>query len=311
MAKVLTIGEPMALLVANAEGEIKDANGFTRYVCGSEVNFSIGMARLGHEISYISKVGNDPFGLHIRDFFTENGIDNSFVSLDDVNRTGMQLKSKTSVGDPVVVNFRRFTAFSYFSEADVATINWDGVDHLHVTGIPPALSESCRKASFAIIAEAKKRGVKISFDTNLRPALWESEEAMKETVNALAAQSDLVLPGLGEGQRLTGLQTAEEIADFYLKSGAKAVVIKLGTDGAYVNNGETSFHVPAYVVEQVVDTVGAGDGFAVGCVSGLLEGLAWEDAVRRGAAIGALAVMAEGDNEGLPTREQLNDFQNK
>lgn len=311
MAKVLTIGEPMALLIADQEGELKDIKNFARYVCGSEVNFSIGMARLGHEISYISKVGNDPFGLHIRDFFTENGIDNSFVKIDDVNRTGMQLKSKTTAGDPTVVNFRRFTAFSYFSEADLEVIDWSGVNHLHVTGIPPALSDTCRAASFEIVAQAAQRGITISFDTNLRPALWPSEEEMRHTVNKLASLADIVLPGLGEGQILTGLKTPEEIAGFYIDSGAKAVVIKLGPDGAFVNNGKESFYVPAYKVEHVVDTVGAGDGFAVGCISGLLEGMSWHDAVRRGAAIGALAIMAEGDNEGLPTKEQLAKFQER
>lgn len=63
------------------------------------------------------------------------------------------------------------------------------------------------------------------------------------------------------------------------------------------------------MVEQVVDTVGAGDGFAVGTISGRLEGLSWADSVRRGAAIGALQVQVEGDNEGLPTPEQLATYQ--
>ena len=59
---------------------------------------------------------------------------------------------------------------------------------------------------------------------------------------------------------------------------------------------------------HVVDTVGAGDGFAVGVLSGILEGLSLPEAVRRGAAIGALVVMTAGDNEGLPTKDQLRDF---
>lgn len=309
MARVLTIGEPMGLMVATEPKALKDVTTFRRYVCGAEVNFAVGMSRLGHETAYISRVGNDPFGQHILDFLAEQHIGTDYVTLDDVNRTGMQLKAKTLEGDPEVVNFRRFTAFSYMEPSVVDTVQWEKYDHLHVTGIPPALSESCRETSIAMMKAAKSHGVQVSFDTNLRPALWPSEEVMRENINYLASLADIVLPGFGEGKILTGFDTPEEIAEFYLKQGAKAVIVKLGTKGAYVKTAEEAFYAPAYIVENVVDTVGAGDGFAVGTVSGRLEGLSWAEAVRRGAAIGALQVQVEGDNEGLPTPDQLVAYQ--
>lgn len=309
MARVLTIGEPMGLMVATEPKALKDVTTFRRYVCGAEVNFAVGMSRLGHETAYISRVGNDPFGQHILDFLAEQHIGTDYVTLDDVNRTGMQLKAKTLEGDPEVVNFRRFTAFSYMEPSVVDTVQWEKYDHLHVTGIPPALSESCRETSIAMMKAAKSHGVQVSFDTNLRPALWPSEEVMRENINYLASLADIVLPGFGEGKILTGFDTPEEIAEFYLKQGVKAVIVKLGTKGAYVKTAEEAFYAPAYIVENVVDTVGAGDGFAVGTVSGRLEGLSWAEAVRRGAAIGALQVQVEGDNEGLPTPDQLVAYQ--
>lgn len=310
MARVLTIGEPMGLMVATEPKALKDVTTFRRYVCGAEVNFAVGMSRLGHETAYISRVGNDPFGQHILDFLAEQHIGTDYVTLDDVNRTGMQLKAKTLEGDPEVVNFRRFTAFSYMEPSVVDTVQWEKYDHLHVTGIPPALSDSCRETSIAMMKAAKAHGVQVSFDTNLRPALWPSEAVMRENINYLASLADIVLPGFGEGKLLTGFDTPEDIADFYLKQGAKAVIVKLGTKGSYVKTAEEAFYAPAYIVEQVVDTVGAGDGFAVGTISGRLEGLSWAEAVRRGAAIGALQVQVEGDNEGLPTPEQLVAYQN-
>ncbi|WP_295235341.1 sugar kinase [Veillonella sp.] len=309
MARVLTIGEPMGLMVATEPKALKDVTTFRRYVCGAEVNFAVGMSRLGHETAYISRVGNDPFGQHILDFLAEQHIGTDYVTLDDVNRTGMQLKAKTLEGDPEVVNFRRFTAFSYMDPSVVDTVQWEKYDHLHVTGIPPALSDSCRETSIAMMKAAKAHGVQVSFDTNLRPALWPSEAVMRENINYLASLADIVLPGLGEGKLLTGFDTPEDMADFYLKQGAKAVIVKLGTKGSYVKTAEEAFYAPAYIVEQVVDTVGAGDGFAVGTISGRLEGLSWAEAVRRGAAIGALQVQVEGDNEGLPTPDQLVAYQ--
>ena len=124
-------------------------------------------------------------------------------------------------------------------------------------------------------------------------------------MNRLAACADLVLPGLAEGQLLTGEQTPQGIADFYLTQGASQVVVKLGADGAYIANRSGGASVPGVPVSKIVDTVGAGDGFAVGVISALLEGMSLHEAARRGNAIGARVVQFPGDCDGLPDRAQL------
>ncbi|SFW60333.1 sugar kinase [Selenomonas ruminantium] len=311
MAEVLTIGEPMGLFVAQEAKPLKDVQTFTRLVCGAEVNFSIGLSRLGHTVSYVSRVGSDPIGQHIRDFLKENGIEDSYVQIDREHLTGMQFKEMAPEGtDPLVVNYRRHTAFSHFAPEDLRGIDWQGVKHVHVTGIPAALSDSCCASVEALMDAAHAHEATVSFDPNLRPALWPSHKVMVRTLNRLAAKADLILPGLGEGKILTGLEKPEQIADFYLARGAKAVVIKLGgSKGAYGKEREgKEFIAPSFRVEHVVDTVGAGDGFAVGTVSALLEGRTLEEAALRGAAIGALAIMSAGDNEGLPNRTELQHF---
>ena len=154
----------------------------------------------------------------------------------------------------------------------------------------------------------KAQGKTISFDPNLRPVLWKSEAEMVEKLNRLAFQADWVLPGLKEGVILTGQQSPEGIADFYLQRGVKAVVIKTGPDGAWYKtaSGEQGAVAPVKV-DNVVDTVGAGDGFAVGVISALLEGKTLQQAVQRGNKIGSLAIQVPGDSEGLPTREGLGE----
>jgi 2-dehydro-3-deoxygluconokinase len=129
---------------------------------------------------------------------------------------------------------------------------------------------------------------------------------MREAINDLATRADWVLPGLEEGRFLTGEHTPEGIAHFYRHRGARLVVVKLGADGAWFDSDTAgSGHVPGFPVAEVIDTVGAGDGFAVGVVSALLAGLTVREAVRRGAWIGARAVQVVGDSEGLPTRAEL------
>jgi len=85
-------------------------------------------------------------------------------------------------------------------------------------------------------------------------------------------------------------------------------VLKLGEKGAHYFTRETNEYIPGYRVERVVDPVGAGDGFAAGFVSGLLDGLPLADAVRRANAVGAIVTLVNGDVEGLPERADLKRF---
>ena len=131
---------------------------------------------------------------------------------------------------------------------------------------------------------------------------------MIEVLNNIASKCDVILPGIKEGNILTGKETKEEIADFYLNNGAKAVVIKNGPSGAYLKTLKEEKIVPGFKVKKVVDTVGAGDGFATGVLSGLLDGQSYENALIKGNAIGALMVTSKGDNSSLPTQEELEEF---
>ena len=309
MAKgLLLAGEPMGLLIAQSEGSLDSVAGFTLAVAGAEFNVATGAARLGHFVSYLTKLGNDPFGTRITNTLTANKIDSSNVLTSDTNTTGFMLKSKVSKGDPEIFYFRKGSAASTLDASDVEKIDFSKFDYVHLTGIFPALTDSTRAAIMALIKKAKELGLFISFDPNLRPQLWPSQEVMVKTLNELASYADLVLPGCGEGKILCGSEDPAKINDFYRSLGARMVVTKLGPDGALVREGDNEYKVPGFIIDKVVDTVGAGDGFACGVITGLMEGLSLEKAVERGAAIGAIQCTFAGDNEGLPTQEQLKEF---
>lgn len=304
---VVTVGEAMAMFVACETGPLEEVSQFTRQVAGAELNVAIGLSRLGLKVGWASRVGDDVFGRFVLKQLEKEQIDAGQVTVDNRVPTGFQLKSKELGGkDPRVEYFRKGSAASHLSVADFNPDYFGAARHLHLSGVAAALSDTSLALSKFAASEMRKAGKTISFDPNLRPVLWSSEQQMRKEINALAFAADWVLPGLGEGQLLTGQQTPEGIADFYLEQGVKAVVIKTGPDGAWFKSasGEQA-QVAACKVENVVDTVGAGDGFAVGLISALLEGLSLELAVKRGNKIGSLAVQAVGDSEGLPTREQL------
>lgn len=306
---VITIGEAMAMFVATETGDLAAVEHFMKRVAGAELNVATGLARLGLKVGWVSRVGKDSFGRFVLHSLAKEGIDARGVSEDSRYATGFQMKSKVENGtDPIVAYFRKGSAASHLSPEDFRAEYFASARHLHLSGVAAALSES----SYALLEQAattmKAQGKTISFDPNLRPVLWKSEAEMVEKLNQLAFQADWVLPGIKEGMILTGQRTPEGIADFYLTRGVQAVIIKTGCDGAWYKTaaGEQGA-VAAIKVDNVVDTVGAGDGFAVGVISALLEGRTLQQAIRRGNKIGSLAIQVQGDSEGLPTREALGE----
>ena len=303
--KVLLVGEPMGLFIAQNEGPLEDVTGYSFAIAGAEFNVAVGLTRLGHEVEYVTKLGDDPFGKHIIKFMAENGIASDRILVTGARRTGFMLKGMTAKGDPQIFYFRAGSAASTLSPDDLRALDFSQYSNIHLTGITPALSQECRDTCRFLAQKAHENGIFLSFDPNLRPQLWPNAQAMADFMNTFSGECDLVLPGIAEGRLLSGRQTPEEIAEFYRARGAGTVIVKTGGEGAYYASPEGCGRVAGFPVKKIVDTVGAGDGFAAGVLSARREGLSWPESVRRGNAVGAIQVMSRGDNDGLPTREEL------
>ena len=304
---VALFGEAMLLLVADKPGPIENATSFYKRTAGAETNVAIGLARLGLKVGWASRLGTDSMGRALLSALQSEGVDCSHVICDASQRTGFQFKGRVTDGsDPPVEYHRKGSAASHMSLADVDEAWLRSARHLHATGVFAAISASSLLAAHKTLDVMRAAGRTISFDTNLRPTLWPSIEVMCREINALAAKADWVLPGIEEGLLLTGHDKPDAVARFYRDRGASLVVVKLGAAGAYYDSDVAGTgYVEGFPVAKVIDTVGAGDGFAAGVVSALLEGLDVVAAVRRGAWIGARAVQVLGDTEGLPFRAQL------
>lgn len=308
MKKILLFGEPMALLTTTEVVSLDEATMFQKSLAGAEVNVAIGLTRLGHQVSYFTVLGDDPWGHYIKQKLQDENIDTSLVFFEKNYPSGMMLKNQVSEGDPDIYYYRKGSAFSHIDLSWLNQIDMSQYDQLHITGIPLALSQETKTISFALAKKAKEAGIYVSYDPNLRPSLWESEEMMIKTTNMMAQYCDMILPGIKEGQILMGSNDPQNISQYFMKQGVKEVVIKLGEAGAYYASEKSSFIKEGFVVKNVVDTVGAGDGFAVGIISGHLEKLSEREMLTRANAIGAMQVMTLGDNEGLPNRQQLESF---
>ncbi|SEP81292.1 5-dehydro-2-deoxygluconokinase [Virgibacillus subterraneus] len=304
---VVTFGETMVLFEPVQMFPLEYVGQFHKHIGGAESNVSIGLTRLGHKVGWFSKLGNDPFGRYILQFIRGEGIDTSACLQTDEAPTGLLFKEKKSHENLNVFYYRKHSAASLMTPQDLDKSYIANAKFLHVTGITPALSETCEQTVFQVMDIAKKNNTTIVFDPNLRLKLWKAEKA-RAVLLKMAEQADVILPGLDEGTFLTGETGPEAIAAALNKDGKKAIVVKLGSEGAYYQKGEASGFVRGYPVAQVIDPVGAGDGFAAGIISGMLRNDSLPDTLARANAIGAITVGMHGDVEGLPREDELERF---
>ena len=305
---VVTLGETMVLFVPTSVGPLRYAAQFEKTIGGAESNVAIGLARLGHRAGWISRLGNDEFGLYVRNFIRGEGVDTSRVIFDDRHPTAVFFKERQWGREPRVYYYRKGSAASCMTPDDLDEAYIGQARFLHITGITPALSSSCAATVDRAIELAKRNGLQVVFDPNIRLKLWSKEEARRVLMD-VASRCDIVMPGLEEGEILTGEQTPEKIAARLLENGARVVVVKLGEQGAYYATPELSEYVEGFPVKQIVDPIGAGDAFAAGFLSGLLRGWTYREAVRLGNRVGAFALTVAGDVEGLPFWSQIDPRQ--
>ncbi len=307
---VVTIGETMVLFTPEGSPLMRYSHEYSRKFGGAETNVAIGLTRLGHSTGWISKVGNDEFGKAMVSFIRGEGVDVSQVKTDPEAPTGLYFKEVRSGDDVRVQYYRKGSAASKLTATDLNEEYIKKAKYLHITGITPALSDSCYETILKAISIAKSHNVTVVFDPNLRKKLW-SEEKARSVLLKICGLADIVLPGVDEGTFIFGESDPAKLGKLFLAQGASIVVIKVGAKGAYYFTEEAEQLVPGFLVKKVVDPVGAGDGFAAGVISGLLDGLSLELSVQRGNAVGALATQIPGDFEGLPDREELERFMNQ
>src|SRR5581483_4814061 len=142
---VVCLGEMMVMLVATEVGPLRSAETFRKHVAGSEANVAIGLARLGHRAGWISRLGNDEFGLYIRNFLRGEGVDVSQVIFDPDHPTGVAFKERRERGARNVIYYRRGSAASHLTPDDLNPDYFQGSRYFHVSGINPALSPSCHE----------------------------------------------------------------------------------------------------------------------------------------------------------------------
>lgn len=304
MLDVITIGDAMIAMCPQEKGPIIFCDTFKRKTGGAELNVAIGCARLGLKSGWISRLGNDDFGKYILKTVRGEGIDTSEVELVDGHPTSVYFREVLSDGSSRSFYYRENSPTSTMKSEELNEEYFKQSKVLHITGVFPSITKNNQEIILEAVKLAKKHNLTVSFDPNIRLKMWTKEEA-KAYIEKLLPDVDILLVGDEEIEILLGETTIEDAIKTFHGYGIDKVIVKKGAKGALGSDGKNVYEVEAIKPKALVDTVGAGDGFAAGFLTAFCEGKTLEKCVKFANAVGSLVVGVEGDNEGLPNYEDV------
>jgi sugar/nucleoside kinase (ribokinase family) len=307
--RVLGFGELMIQLNPTSKGPLRHANMFERRVAGSEANVIIGMSRLGNESAFFTAVGDDELGNCIISTLNAEKVETKFIKVGSgftavyfVER-GYPVPSKTNV-----LYYRKGSAFSKITPNDIAPEMFDNIELIFISGITPALSESCYSASKKMVEIAKEKNIKVVFDTNIRKKLLPDSEIAIKTLSFFIQEADILITGIGDLEHIfPNLSLDDQIKELRTLTSTDLIVFKMGKEGARAYKGKDVFEARSFDVE-VVDELGAGDAFDAAFLASFMEGKTIDESLIYGNAAGAIVVGVVGDIEPLPNWKELDTF---
>lgn len=295
---VAALGEAMLEFNQTTPGQPHYLQGFG----GDTSNAVIAAARAGVRTAYLTRLGQDSFGDALMALWQREGVDTSGIERDPIAHTGIYFVTHGEKG-------HEFSYLRAGSAASRMTPGWLPRELvrqskiLHVSGISLAISASARETVFEAMAQARRAGTIVSFDSNLRLKLWSLDEA-RAAITRAAGLCDLFLPSVEDVTALNGQADPDAIVDWSHGLGAKQVVLKLGGDGAVASDGTRRERIAGHRVE-VVDATGAGDCFAGNLLARMALGDSLFDAARYANAAAAIAVQGFGAVAPLPRPAQV------
>lgn len=247
-------------------------------------------------VAFGSVIGSDAISDEMAAFAAAEGIDTGALQRDAERTIGLYLVTVDDAGE---------RSFAYWRGQSAARRLADDPERLgamlaerdviHVSGITMAILPPAGRATLcARLAEARASGATVSFDTNLRPRLWESAEAMRDGLERAAAVADVVLPGFDEDSVLFGDATPDDTIARYRALGARCVAVKDGSGPLTLWSEAEGRQVLTPESVTPVDTTAAGDSFAAAFLAALAQGEPLEDAGRAGMALSAKVIAGRG-----------------
>jgi len=279
---------------------------FARYLGGCPGNFSVGIARLGQRVGFVGKVGQEQLGEFVRGALQTEGIDTTHVTTAAGALTGLTFLEVSPPDRFPFIFYRQGCADLCIAPADVPVDYIAGAALFFTAGLGLSASPSY-EATLHALETARGAGVTTVFDIDYRPGAWGYPMLeMERRYGEALARSDVVIGTLTECAVATGEPDINRAVESVFAAGpARIVVAKQGADGSTVYTRTTATAVPPFPV-QVLNVLGAGDGFAAGFCTGLLEGREPAECARMGNAVGAIVASRHACAAAMPRRDEVD-----
>ncbi|KOS68658.1 2-keto-3-deoxygluconate kinase [Lysinibacillus contaminans] len=301
---VITIGDALITMNPQTSGPLRFVNTFERKIGGAELNVAIGCSRLGLKTGWISRLGNDEFGRYISSYARGEGIDTSKVELVNGFPTSVYFKE--------ILNEERINSYYYRHNSPTNVFKVEDIDEeyvknskvVHISGVFPAINDTNKDIVLQLVKLAKKNNVIVTFDPNIRLKLWSGEKA-KAVLQSFLPFVDVLITGEEEAELLLGSTNIEELIELGKHYDISHIVLKRGEKGAIGYKGGELIDASPVISSKIVDTIGAGDGFATGYIYSLINDWSLERSLRFANAVACYVIGVPGDNEGLPYLEDM------
>nr|WP_122011785.1 carbohydrate kinase family protein [Maliibacterium massiliense] len=270
-------------------------------VGGDAINESTIIARLGHKVRMVGRLGDDMMGRFILEHCQKNSIDTAYMTVDASSDTPINIALVHPDGERTFV-VPQGGARQRFCLEDIDFASFDGAKLLSLASIfvHPQLGNA---QLVQIFQQARRRGMMICADM-VHSRFGETLSDIREALSYV----DYFFPNQEEAQRLTGKTDLDAVADALLDCGVGHVVIKTGRAGCLIKDTAQRLEVPTFSKARRVDTIGAGDNFVAGFIAALLEGKDVYACGRYANAVASVSVEHIGATDGVRSRAQVEDM---
>lgn len=266
---------------------------------GDALNEAVVLSRMGISVDLVSKVGKDETGTRVLHFLEENGVSAEHVMQEKDLVTGINVVLVDEAGERCFLTNPR-GSLRKLSLKDVETCLPEMADIVSFASVfvSPLLDIEAMESLFQKI-KAKPGSVLVADMT--KPKNGETLVDIKKILTYI----DYLLPNEEEVFKVTGVSDVYESAKLLVEAGTKCVIMKRGDKGCLIQTKEKQIEIPAFKVEKVVDTTGAGDCFVAGFLWGLSQDLSLEDCGCLACATASCAVECMGATDGIISAEEV------
>ncbi|UCG49077.1 MAG: sugar kinase [Phycisphaerales bacterium] len=253
---------------------------------GCACNTAVALGKLGVDTAVMGKVGRDTFGDFLIKVMSDASLDASGIVRDAGVNTSATAVLISPDGERSFLHYSGANATMSEDDVDFGLVKQAKILHVAAAFLVPGLDG---EPMAEVLEKARKIGVTTSLDT-----AWDAEGRWMQLLEPCLAQVDIFMPNIEEAQMLSGKKQPNEIAEFFMEYDIGTVLLKLGAEGCYVRTADEEFVTPAFKVEKVVDTLGAGDCHAAGFLAATVRGWDLRKACRFANAVGAACVGDRG-----------------